>query len=114
MSLKRHIVAFLIIGIASAGTVSAVSTPILPVISAGVFKITDYGAVADGPTDNGAAIKKAISAASTAGGGTVLVPCSFQSIYISGPIGMMSSRVDVLLSVHQFHVPVGHQLFDNT
>ena len=37
------------------------------------FKITDYGAVADGKTDNTEAVRKAVAACNAAGGGRVVV-----------------------------------------
>jgi polygalacturonase len=52
------------------------------------FKVTDYGAVADGQTDCTKAFKKAISAAHRAGGGRVLVP---GGSFLTGPIHLKSS-----------------------
>jgi len=43
-------------------------------VSADEFKITDFGALADGATVGTAAIQQAIDAAAAAGGGTVVVP----------------------------------------
>jgi polygalacturonase len=45
-----------------------------PTIPDRSFKITDYGAIADGKTLNSAAIQKTIDAAAAAGGGTVVIP----------------------------------------
>ena len=38
------------------------------------YRITDYGAVADGTTNNRAAIQAAVDACTVAGGGRVIVP----------------------------------------
>jgi polygalacturonase len=51
------------------------------------ISVMDHGAVADGKTDNSAAINRAIEAAEKAGGGTVLVPAG---AYLSGPIQLRS------------------------
>jgi polygalacturonase len=45
-----------------------------PTIPDHTFKITDYGAIADGRTLNSPAIQKAIDACTAAGGGTVVIP----------------------------------------
>ena len=63
-------------------------SPALPVIPAGTFNITNFGAVGDGVATNTAAIEAAIKAASAAGGGTVEVP---KGIFLSGPFQMASS-----------------------
>src|SRR5262245_55527255 len=47
------------------------------------FKITDYGAVADGDTDNTEAIRKAITACNAAGGGRVVVT---PGVFLTGAI----------------------------
>lgn len=39
-----------------------------------VFNIVDYGALADGVTDNAPAIKKAVDACVKSGGGKVVIP----------------------------------------
>jgi polygalacturonase len=57
--------------------------PALPSIPTGTYAITHYGAAGDGISTNTAAIQKAITAAETAGGGTVVVP---KGIYLCGPI----------------------------
>jgi polygalacturonase len=59
----------------------------LPVISTGTFDVTTYGAVGDDKTDNTTALQKALTAAGTAGGGTVTVSAG---IYLSGPITLGS------------------------
>ncbi len=67
--------------------------PALPVIPAGIYDITHYGAVADGVATNTAAIQAAIQAASAAGGGTVEVPAGG---FLSGPI-TLASRIRLQL-----------------
>jgi polygalacturonase len=52
------------------------------------FKITDYGAVADGKTDNTEAIRKAIVACNAAGGGRVVVT---PGVFLTGAIHLKSN-----------------------
>lgn len=52
------------------------------------FSISDFGAVADGKTDNAPAIRKAIKACEEAGGGTVRVPAG---TYFTGPFDLISN-----------------------
>lgn len=52
------------------------------------FKITDYGAVADGKTDNTEAIRKAIAACNAAGGGRVVVTAG---VFLTGAIHLKSN-----------------------
>jgi len=52
------------------------------------FKITDYGAVADGKTDNTEAIRKAIAACNAAGGGRVVVT---PGVFLTGAIHLKSN-----------------------
>lgn len=52
------------------------------------FKITDYGAVADGKTDNTAAIRQAIEACAKAKGGRVVVP---PGVWLTGAIHLKSN-----------------------
>ncbi len=58
-----------------------------PVIPATVLNVTNYGALGDGTTTNTAAIQHAIDAASTAGGGTVLIP---DGRFLTGPFTLAS------------------------
>lgn len=60
----------------------------VPVFADNDFNILDFGAVADGKTDNTIAIKKAIIACNQAGGGRVIVP---PGNYFSGPIYLKSN-----------------------
>ena len=60
---------------------------VAPEFPAKDFKITDYGAVADGKTDSTEAIAKAIKACSDAGGGRVVVPAGE---FFTGPIHLVS------------------------
>jgi len=66
---------------------------VAPVFSKSDFKITDYGAVADGTTKNTAAFAKAIAACNQAGGGRVIVPAGR---WFTGPI-IMKSQVNLHL-----------------
>lgn len=58
-----------------------------------VFNIVDYGAEADGVTDNAEAIQKAIAACAKAGGGRVLVP---SGVYMASPFEV-ASHIDLHL-----------------
>jgi polygalacturonase len=64
------------------------AVPALPVIPAGTFVITNYGAVGDGITTNTLAISNAVAAAGAAGGGTVEVPAG---TFLSGPFILTNS-----------------------
>ncbi len=69
-------------------------SPARPQIPDKQFSITDYGAVGDGKTINTDAIKKAIDACKSAGGGIVVVPAGR---FLTGPIDLVSKmnlRVD--------------------
>src|SRR3954466_15275281 len=66
------------------------SAPPLPVIPAGVFNITTYGA-STASANNVMPIQNAITAASSAGGGTVEVPAG---TFMSGPI-TLSSKINL-------------------
>ena len=59
----------------------------LPVIPDRTFQATDYGALGDDKTDDTKLLQAALSAAGSAGGGTVVVP---KGTYLSGPIVMSS------------------------
>jgi polygalacturonase len=65
-------------------------TPPKPVIPNATFDITAFGALADGVTDNAAAVQAAIDSASRAGGGVVVVPQAVKP-YECGPIILASS-----------------------
>jgi polygalacturonase len=52
------------------------------------FKITDYGAVADGKADNTEAIRKAIAACNAAGGGRVVVT---PGVFLTGAVHLKSN-----------------------
>jgi polygalacturonase len=58
------------------------------------FSIADFGAVADGTTDNTAAIAATIGAASAAGGGVVVIPAG---TWATGPIHL-KSRIELHVS----------------
>jgi polygalacturonase len=59
----------------------------LPMIGSGTFNITSYGAVGDDKTDDTKAIQAALTAAASAGGGTVEVP---SGTFLAGPIVVSS------------------------
>ncbi len=68
---------------------SLLAAPALPVIPAGSFYVTNYGAIADGVFTNSAAFQAALDAASAAGGGTVEV--TPPGVYLCGPLSMHSN-----------------------
>nr|WP_321412198.1 glycosyl hydrolase family 28 protein [uncultured Carboxylicivirga sp.] len=53
-----------------------------------VFDITDYGAIADGMTDNAESISKTIKACQEAGGGKVVIPGD--GVFLTGPFDLVS------------------------
>jgi polygalacturonase len=57
--------------------------PALPTIPNKTFNIKDFGAVGDDLTDNTKSIQDAINAATTAGGGKVIIP---KGTYLCGPL----------------------------
>jgi polygalacturonase len=63
-------------------------TPTLPSIPDKTFNIKDYGAIADGKTDNTKAIQDAINAAGNAGGGMVEIPAG---VYLCGPLQFVNN-----------------------
>src|SRR3954469_23966865 len=71
----------------------ALATVLLPNIPATQFLITNYGA-STSSLDNSAAINAAITAANSAGGGTVVIPAN---TFLSGPI-TMKSNVNLYIS----------------
>ena len=52
------------------------------------FNVTQYGAIGDGTNDSSEAFQKAISACSTAGGGSVVVP---PGTFLTGPIHLQNN-----------------------
>jgi polygalacturonase len=81
------------LALAAATTAVAVTVnpPPKPVIPARVFDVTQppFNAVADGVTDNAAALQAAVDAASAAGGGIVLLPPA-PLPYASAPFALVS------------------------
>jgi len=77
--------------------------PALPEIPGRIFNITNYGANGDGVTTNTASIQAAINAASSAGGGMVVVPAG---IFLSGPI-QMTSRINLRVCGTLRMLPLG-------
>lgn len=59
-----------------------------PVFADRAFDITKYGAVGDGRTDCSAALRAAVEACSTAGGGRVVVP---EGRFLTGPVHLRSN-----------------------
>ncbi|MDT0677870.1 glycoside hydrolase family 28 protein [Autumnicola musiva] len=65
-----------------------ISEIVVPEFPDRTFNVADYGAKADGSTNNSEAFKKAIAACNGAGGGMVLVPAGK---YLTGPIHLKSN-----------------------
>ncbi len=73
-------------------TVKIKVPPPLPNIPTNQFNILNYGAFGNGVSNNAAAIQSAINAASSAGGGIVVVPTNGAlNTYFSGPIVLANS-----------------------
>lgn len=66
----------------------AMPRPALPVMAPRVFDVTEYGAKADGATDDTEAVSRAIYAANVSGGGRVRIPAG-KSVLI-GPIKLLN------------------------
>jgi polygalacturonase len=77
--------------------------PALPQIPAGIYNITNYGALGDGVVTNTSAIQAAIDAAVQAGGGTVEVPAG---TYLSGPV-KMADRINLRVDGTLRMLPLG-------
>lgn len=81
------------------------------------FNILDFGAVADGETNNSEAIKKAIDSCSKAGGGKVIIPAGQ---FLTGPIHLKSNinlhleeGSEVLFSKnHKDYLPAVHTSYE--
>lgn len=81
------------------------------------FSIIEFGAIADGKTNNSEAIKKAIAACSEAGGGKVIIP---SGKFLTGPIHLKSNinlhleeGAEVLFSTnHKDYLPVVHTSYE--
>lgn len=65
-----------------------VKNMIVPEFPDKTFSVADYGAVADGTTNNSEAFAAAIKACNEAGGGKVIVP---KGKYLTGPIHLLSN-----------------------
>lgn len=79
-----------------------------------VFSILDFGAVADGTTDDAAAIQRTIDACHAAGGGTVLIPsgCTVRAgtIFLRSHIDFHVAETAVLLSATELE-SFSHRVF---
>ena len=75
----------------TAGSIAALSLT----SEAREFKITNYGAVADGLTDCSPAIDAAIQDAVAAGGGTIVFPAASKQYVITDSIHMRSSDLTI-------------------
>ena len=67
------------------------SEPVLPTQPSNTVKLTDFGGVGDGLTDNTEAFRKAISTLQKQGGGRLIVP---QGVYLTGMI-VLKSNIDL-------------------
>jgi hypothetical protein len=81
----------LVVGVAGLGAAVPPVAGVAPEASStrsGLFDIRDYGAVSDGRTVNTEAIRKAITAAAAAHGGTVLVP---NGTFVTGTVQLLDN-----------------------
>ena len=71
----------------------ALAEPALPAIPALTVRVTDFGAVGDGITDNTEAFAKAVASLAGQGGGHLVVPAG---IFLTGPVAL-KDRMDLHL-----------------
>ncbi len=90
----------------------------VPIFKNKTYNIIDYGAIADGITNNTKAINKALLICSTEGGGKVIVPAGR---YFSGPINLqnnvnlqLSEGSEILFSTNPADYPIVHTSFEGT
>ncbi|WP_082331950.1 glycoside hydrolase family 28 protein [Mangrovimonas xylaniphaga] len=93
--------------------VEQVKVPNFPDVT---FSVLDYGAVADGTTENTEAFRKAIQECSQKGGGKVVVP---SGKYLSGPIHLednvnlhLESGAEILFSTNPEDYPLVHTSYE--
>jgi polygalacturonase len=63
------------------------------------FRVTSFGAIADGSTDNTSAFRKAIDSCSSSGGGRVVVPAGTYAtgrIYLKSNVNLVVSKGAIL------------------
>lgn len=89
-----------------------------PVFKDKVYSIADYGAVANGTSDNTAVFKKAIKACAENGGGVVSVPAGK---YLTGPIHLdnninlrLEEGSEILFSTNSADYPLVRTSFEGT
>jgi len=90
---------------------------VIPEFQDRTFNIVDFGAVADGVTNNSEAIRKAIDSCNSIGGGKVLIP---SGTFLTGPIHLKSNinlhleeGANVLFStVKSDYLPVVHTSYE--
>lgn len=106
MNITRSLVAFvcLSIGSISSPLLAQTAPPAAPPATAPrqpvSLKITDWGAVGDGKTNNTAAIQKALNACSASGGGEVIVPAGnfLTGSILLGPRTILRLEKDSILT----------------
>jgi hypothetical protein len=74
-----------------AGSPPATLAAALALVAGDIFNVLAYGAVADGTTDDAAAIQEAIDAANAAGGGRVWIPKQGSKYKIDTPVELLSN-----------------------
>lgn len=89
-----------------------------PVFKNTTYRVTDFGAVADGKSDNTAAFKKAIMKCTQEGGGIVTVP---PGKYYTGPVHLennvnlhLQQGAELLFSTNPADYPIVHTSWEGT
>ncbi len=90
----------------------------VPTFKNKIYNVKDYGAVADGVTNNAVSINKAIQACTKNGGGVVLVPAGK---YLSGAIHLdnnvnlhLEEGAEILFSTNTADYPMVHTSWEGT